>query len=209
MPRHDAIFSFRRSGDDVAGQGVETDAVSAIVFAMIPLGCYKSGSGKNPRGGDVFMNRFSLIAGLAIAVLLPAAAIADDQHVIAQPDSLKWTAAPPVLPKGAQIAALYGDPDKAEPFVFRLKFPAGYKVAAHMHPNDYDVTVLSGTMYLGMGDKLDPARGEGLNAGGYLHLPKGMHHYEWANEDTVIQLSGVGPVGMTYLNPADDPRKMQ
>src|ERR1700731_870128 len=92
---------------------------------------------------------------------------------------------------------------------FRLKFPAGYKVAAHMHPNDYDVTVLSGTMYLGMGDKFDPARGEGLNAGGYLHLPKGMHHYEWSNEDTVIQLSGVGPVGMTYLNPADDPRKTQ
>ncbi|MFL5269499.1 MAG: cupin domain-containing protein [Stellaceae bacterium] len=155
------------------------------------------------------MTRFGLIAGMVIEMLLTGAAIADDQHVIAQQDSLKWAAAPPVLPKGAQIAALYGDPDKAEPFVFRLKFPAGYKVAAHMHPNDYDVTVLSGTMYLGMGDKFDPARGAGLNAGGYLHLPKGMHHYEWTNEDTVIQLSGVGPVGMTYLNPADDPRKSQ
>jgi quercetin dioxygenase-like cupin family protein len=173
-----------------------------------PVGCYKSDGG-NPRAGDAFMNRLGLIAGLAIAVLLPAAVIADDQHVFAQPDSLKWTAAPPVLPKGAQIAVLYGDADKSEPFAFRLKFPAGYKVAAHMHPNDYDVTVLSGTMYLGMGDKFDPARGEGLNAGGYLHLPKGMHHYEWSNEDTVIQLSGVGPVGMTYLNPADDPRKTQ
>jgi len=97
------------------------------------------------------MNRFGLIAGLAIALLLPAAAIANDQHVIAQPDSLKWTAAPPVLPKVAQTAALCGDPDKAEPFVLRLKFPAGYKVAAHMHPNDCDVTVLSGTMYLGNG----------------------------------------------------------
>ena len=62
-------------------------------------------------------------------------------------------------------------------------------------------------MYLGMGDKFDPARGEALNAAGYLHLPKGTHHYEWTNEDTVIELSGVGPVGMTYLNPADDPRK--
>ena len=108
----------------------------------------------------------------------------------------------------AQIAVLYGDPDKAEPFVFRLKFPAGYKVAAHMHPNDYDLTVLSGTMYLGMGDKLDPVRGDGLKTGGYL-LPKGTHHYEWTNEDTVIELSGVGPVGMTYLDPADDPWKTQ
>jgi hypothetical protein len=64
-------------------------------------------------------------------------------------------------------------------------------------------------MYMGMGDKFDPARGEGLKTGGYLHLPKNTHHYEWNTEDTVIQLSGMGPVGMTYLNPADDPQKSQ
>ena len=153
------------------------------------------------------MNRFVVIAGLAIMGLLAPGAKADEQHIIVQPDSLKWTPAPPVLPKGAQIAVLYGDPDKAGPFVFRLKFPPGYRVAAHMHPNDYDVTVLSGTMYLGMGDKLDTTRGEPLIVGGYLHLPKGTHHYEWTTDDTVIQLSGLGPVGMTYLNPADDPSK--
>ena len=51
---------------------------------------------------------------------------------------------------GAQIAVLDGYPDKPKPFVFRLKFPSDYKVAAHMQPNDYDVTVLSGTMYLGI-----------------------------------------------------------
>jgi quercetin dioxygenase-like cupin family protein len=153
------------------------------------------------------MNRFRCTVWLSIAALLPASAMAAAQHVFVQPDSLKWGAAPPVLPQGAQIAVLYGDPGKAGPFVFRLKFPAGYKVAAHKHPNDYNVTVLSGTMYLGMGDKFDPARGQALNTGGFLHLPKGMHHYEWANDDTVIELSGVGPVGMTYLNPADDPRK--
>ena len=58
-------------------------------------------------------------------------------------------------------------------------------------------------------DKLDPARGDGLKAGGYLHLPKDTHHYEWTDDDTVIQLSGIGPVGMTYLDPANDPRKSQ
>ena len=151
------------------------------------------------------MDRLGLNAGLAVIVLVTTTAIAADQHVMVQPDDLKWASAPPVLPKGAHIAVLYGDPDKAEPFVFRLKFPAGYKVAAHIHPNDYNVTVLSGAMYLGMGDKFDPAQGQALNAGGYLHLPK--RHYEWTNEDTVIELSGIGPVGMTYLNPADDPRK--
>jgi quercetin dioxygenase-like cupin family protein len=155
------------------------------------------------------MKKLGLITGLAIMALSPTGAMAADQHVMVQPDAVKWTAAPPVLPKGAQIAVLYGDPDKAEPFVFRLKFPAGYKVAAHTHPNDYNLTVLSGTMYLGMGDKFDAARGEGLKAGGYLHLPKNTQHYEWNTEDTVIELSGVGPVGMTYLNPADDPQKSQ
>jgi quercetin dioxygenase-like cupin family protein len=153
------------------------------------------------------MDRLGLNAGLAIIVLVTTTAIAADQHVMVQPDDLKWASAPPVLPKGAHIVVLYGDPDKAEPFVFRLRFPAGYKVAAHIHPNDYDLTVLSGTMYLGMGDKFDAARGDGLKAGGYLHLPKNTHHYEWSTEDTVIQLSGIGPVGMTYLDPSDDPRK--
>ena len=57
------------------------------------------------------------------------------------------------------------------------------------------------------GDKFDAARGDGLKAGGYLHLPKNTHHYEWSTEDTVIQLSGIGPVGMTYFDPSDDPRK--
>jgi hypothetical protein len=52
-------------------------------------------------------------------------------------------------------------------------------------------------VYLGMGDKFDPARGDGLKADGYLHLPKDIHHYEWTDDDTVIQLSGIGPVGMT------------
>ena len=153
------------------------------------------------------MNRFVVLAGLAIMALLSPGAKADEQHVIVQPDSIKWAPAPPVLPKGAKIAVLYGDPHKAGPFVFRLKFPPGYKVAAHMRPNDYDVTVLSGTMYLGMGDKLDTTRGQALVVGGYLHLPEGTHHYEWTTDDTVIQLSGLGPVGMTYLNPADDPSK--
>jgi quercetin dioxygenase-like cupin family protein len=153
------------------------------------------------------MDRLGLNAGLAVIVLVTTTAIAADQHVMVQPDDLKWASAPPVLPKRAHIAVLYGDPDKAEPFVLRLNFPAGYKVAAHIHPNDYDLTVLSGTMYLGIGDTFDAARGDGLKAGGYLHLPKNTHHYEWNTEDTVIQLSGIGSAGMTYLDPSDDPRK--
>jgi quercetin dioxygenase-like cupin family protein len=141
---------------------------------------------------SVIMNRFAVVAGFAIAAALPLGATADDQHVVAQSDSITWGAGPPALPKGAQIAVLFGDPAK---------------VPAHMHPNDENVTVLSGTLHIGTGDKLDETKGEALGAGGYLHMPKGMHHYAWFSEDTIIQLNGVGPTGITYLNPADDPRK--
>jgi hypothetical protein len=85
------------------------------------------------------MNRLGLVIGSAIVVLVATGTMAANQHVMVQPDGIKWTAAPSVLPKGAQISVLYGDPDKAEPFVFRLKLPAGYKVPAHIHPNDYDL----------------------------------------------------------------------
>jgi quercetin dioxygenase-like cupin family protein len=153
------------------------------------------------------MYKFTVVAGLAIAALLPLGATADEQHAVARADSIEWAAAPPALPKGAQIAVLFGDPAKDGQFVYRLKVPAGYKVPAHMHPNDENVTVLSGTLHIGTGDKLDETKGEALEAGGYVHMPQGMHHYAWFSQDTIIQLNGVGPTGVTYVNPADDPRK--
>ena len=76
-----------------------------------------------------------------------------------------------------------------------------------MHPIDENVTVMSGSVHIGMGDKLDTSKGEELGTGGYLHMPKGMHHYAWTTEETVLQNNGVGPAGITYINPADDPRK--
>jgi quercetin dioxygenase-like cupin family protein len=130
-----------------------------------------------------------------------------DEHIVAQPGTLKWGAAPPALPKGAQIAILFGDPAKEGQFIYRLKVPAGYKVPAHTHPNDENVTVLSGTFHIGTGEKLDETKGEGLKAGGYMHMPKGIRHFAWFSEDTIIQLNGVGPAGIAYVDPADDPRK--
>ena len=153
------------------------------------------------------MTRIGLSIGFALAALVPLSAAADDQTVVARADSLKWGPAPPALPKGAQMAVLSGDPGKEGPYVSRVKLPAGYKVAAHMHPGDENVTVISGTFHIGMGDKLDEQKGEALQAGGYVHMPKGMHHYAWFTDETVIQLNGIGPIGITYINPADDPRK--
>ena len=81
----------------------------------------------------------------------------------------------------------------------RLKVPAGYKVPAHVHPNDEHVTVISGTFNIGMGDKLDEKKGNALKAGGFARAPKDMQHYAWFNEDTIVQLHGMGRRGLPTL----------
>jgi hypothetical protein len=90
--------------------------------------------------------------------------------------------APSVFPKGAQIAVLSGDPFKDGLYVVRLKMPSGYKIAAHNHPTDEMVTVISGNFHLGMGDKLDEKKGVLLTAGGYAEAPSKMNHYAWGNQ---------------------------
>ena len=145
-----------------------------------------------------------LLAGLAFA--MPVCAIAQDHnHATVQLDGLKWTA-PAAYAAGAQFAVIKGDPTKEGMYVVRLKVPAGFKIAAHSHPNDENVTVLSGSFNIGTGDKLDETKGTPVKAGGYSFVAKGMTHYAWFTEETVLQLHGMGPQGITYVNPADDPR---
>lgn len=148
---------------------------------------------------------------VAATVLIAAgfplyAGAADDHHAAVQADALKWSA-PAAYGKGALFAVVKGDPSKDGMYVVRLKVPAGFKIPAHTHPNDENVTVLSGTFHIGTGDKLDEKKGETVKVGGYSYVAKGMTHYAWFSEDTVIQLHGIGPQGITYVNPADDPRK--
>jgi quercetin dioxygenase-like cupin family protein len=154
------------------------------------------------------MKRVYLIAGLFLISGMPLPVAAADEHMaVVSPDGLKWGAAPPAFPKGAQLAVVSGDPSKEGLYVIRLKVPAGYKVPAHTHPNDENVTVISGTLNIGMGDKLDEKKGDAVKAGGFALAQKGMQHYAWFTEDTIIQIHGMGPQGIIYVNPADDPRK--
>jgi quercetin dioxygenase-like cupin family protein len=148
-----------------------------------------------------------VISLLAAAVVLPIGAIAQDHHhATVEADTLKWSA-PAAYAKGAQLAIVSGDPTKQGMYVVRLKVPAGFKISAHTHPNDENVTVLSGSFNIGTGDKLDETKGVRVKAGGYSFVAKGMSHYAWFTEDTVLQLHGMGPQGVTYINAADDPRK--
>jgi hypothetical protein len=122
------------------------------------------------------------------------------------PDQLKWVDAPPGLPRGAKVAILQGDPTKPGPFTLRARMPAGYKIPAHWHPTDENVTVISGVFHMGMGEKLDTSVGHPLPAGGFMAMPARAHHFAWATRDTIIQVHGTGPFEITYINPLDDPR---
>lgn len=125
----------------------------------------------------------------------------------AQADNYNWGAAPPVFPAGAQMAVLHGDPTKSDTFVVRLKFPENYQVAAHYHPTDEHVTIISGELSLGMGDKLDRAKANTLAPGGYVALPAKMSHYVWTDSGVILQVQAEGPFALTYVNPADDPTR--
>src|SRR3954462_8125533 len=128
-------------------------------------------------------------------------------HVMVEGAKVTWGPAPPVLNKGAQMAVLSGNPGAAGPFVIRLKMPAGYKIAPHWHPTDEHVTVLSDTFALGMGDTFDAKASKTLPSGGYALLPAEMRHFAWTKDGATVQVHGMGPFVLNYVNPADDPSK--
>ena len=129
-------------------------------------------------------------------------------HVIQTPAEAAWGPAPPMVPAGAQIAVLSGDPTKPVPYAVRLKFPANYAIPAHSHPTDENVVVTSGALTFGMGDKLSKsaAGNKTLGVGGYALMPANMNHFAYTTGETTIVLYGQGPVEFNYVNPADDPR---
>lgn len=132
---------------------------------------------------------------------------ADKRHVLVRAADIKWHPAPPALPAGAQIAVISGDPGKAGPYVLRVKLPDGYKIPPHWHPTDENVTVLKGTFAAGKGGKFDAEASQELPAGSFACMPKGMRHFAWCKGETILQVHGVGPFEINYVNAADDPRK--
>jgi quercetin dioxygenase-like cupin family protein len=145
---------------------------------------------------------------LAADTSAPPVAAVDPQMIVLTPDEIEWAAGPPSVPAGAEAALIEGDPSVAgEVFVLRLRFPAGYTLPPHVHPADERVTVISGTLNLGMGETLDRERGRPLPAGSQFMMPPGHAHYVWtADDEVVIQLTSIGPWDIRYVDPADDPR---
>ena len=160
------------------------------------------------------MKTASLHALLVVAFIFPAAARADhspgsgrDDHALHRPNEIKWQDGPASLPAGAKFAVLEGDPAKEGPFTMRIRVQDGYKIPPHVHPAVEHVTVISGAFNFGMGDKFDQAATKEMPAGTFGFWPAGMKHFAWAKGETVVQLHGIGPWWIEYVNPADDPRK--
>ncbi len=147
----------------------------------------------------------ALFTGVAAAQGAPTQA--EPHAIVVLPEQVTWKPAPPSLPPGAQAAVLEGNPKEEGPFTMRLSLPDGYRIPPHSHPAVERVTVIQGTFKVGMGDKVDRSAMTALPAGTFAALQPGTRHFAEAQGKTIVQLNGVGPWKLTYVNPADDPRK--
>ena len=127
-----------------------------------------------------------------LGALTAASAIAASAPTIVTPDTIAWVAGTGPE-QGAQLGVLEGDPSKPGPYTVRLKIPAGGKFLPHSHRDVEHVTVISGTLLVGLGDVFDASKMKALPAGSYVVIPAGLHHFAMAQGDTVVQLHGTGP----------------
>jgi len=122
------------------------------------------------------------------------------------PDTIGWGAAPPVVRAGAQFAVLEGDPTASGgDYTIRLKMPDGFRISPHWHPLRENVSIISGTFKVGMGDKFDVSKMKAFPAGSFAFLDPDMHHYAMASGETIVQVHGQSPLQFNYVHPADDP----
>jgi quercetin dioxygenase-like cupin family protein len=122
------------------------------------------------------------------------------------PAEMKWQSQGGLALSGIEQANLVGDPTKPGPYTARLKFPAGYRLAPHTHPDYREVTILSGSWNTGYGDKFDETALKSLPAGSFYTEPANIPHFVEVREPVVIQVSGTGPSGRVFVNPPATPK---
>lgn len=155
---------------------------------------------------DAVLSR-TLLAALLLVVTAVGAMAQDHKVQVTTADFIKWGPAPPVLPKGAEMSVLSGDPGKSGTVTIRLKLPPNYKIPAHQHPTHEAVTVISGELHFGMGETLEEAKAQTLSQGGFVDLPADMNHFAFSLGGAVVQIASEGPFAIKYVNQEDDPSK--
>lgn len=151
------------------------------------------------------MRRVTLLL-IGVLLALPTVAQVEKSHVMFRGPDLKWSPAPASLPAGAQVTMLEGNPADEGIFTMRLKMPANYRISPHWHPAWEHVTVIEGTFWMGRGEKFDQAALHEVPAGGFVAMAPGTRHYAMTKVPTTVQLHGMGPWQLYYVNPSDDPR---
>jgi quercetin dioxygenase-like cupin family protein len=122
------------------------------------------------------------------------------------PEEIDWQPFP-AFPPSVRLAVIVGHPSEPGPYVIRVKAPGGTKLMPHRHPEDRIYTVMSGVFYIGLGDRFDGHKVQAFPPGSVIVLPGSTSHFHWAKSgEYVTQVTAIGPLGLEYLDPADDPR---
>ena len=112
------------------------------------------------------------------------------------------------FPPEVRLAVIAGEPSRAGAYTIRVDVPRGVKLMPHRHPEDRMYTVLQGIFYVGVGDAFDADALEALPPGAVFFLPGGTPHFHWARSGGyVTQVTAIGPLGLEYVDPEDDPRR--
>ncbi len=151
------------------------------------------------------MKSSAVFSALAIAFMVPALAQEPPHFHTVSAKSLKWSDTP--LIPGGKVAVIEGPLDKANPFTLRIMIPANGRIAPHYHAAIEHVTVISGVFNVGHGEKFDKAKTTALAAGDVAIMQPKTPHYVWVDKETIVQVHGVGPWTVTFVDPKDDPRK--
>lgn len=145
--------------------------------------------------------------GAALILATSARTAPAEKHAFT-PDAIPYGPPPPFVAAGAQLAVVEGNPGASSgDYTVRLKMPDGYRIAPHWHPLRENVTVISGTFKVGMGDRFDESAMAGFPAGSFAFLDPEMHHYAMASGEVVVQVHGQSPLQFNYVNPNDDPSR--
>ena len=122
------------------------------------------------------------------------------------PEEIDWKPFP-ALPASVRLAVIVGKPSESGLYTIRVRVPGGVKLMPHRHPEDRIYTVISGVFYIGLGDEFDPDQLEAYPPGAVIVLPSNTSHFHWAKSgDYIAQVTAVGPLGLDYIDPKDDPR---
>jgi hypothetical protein len=149
----------------------------------------------------------ALLCGSFVVFTSGAQSGSSPKHALT-PDEIPYGPAPAFVAAGAQLAVLEGNPGATSgDYTIRLKMPDGYRIAPHWHPQRENVTVITGTFKVGMGDHFDESKMGTFPAGSFAYLDPDMHHYAMASGEVVVQVHGASPLQFNYVNPSDDPSK--